>query len=214
MSKKTERTKENRAILELIIISKKIEKLTTIAITAMKANRALTWAKANKEPTETEKRKQNEEKYKEFIDALKEIPQKNLHDWTQRVQLAYIKNKAPKQIFYYLGGNERDFGRLGYRLEKSADEYVKGWKLLGHKDREELLAPLFIVSPYELGLPVTDNEGILCVQLLISKLKKGNWAQKEQAKIVEKHFEKIIARLGKKMPEKGFILGEILGNNA
>ncbi|MBU4348124.1 hypothetical protein KJ671_01275 [Patescibacteria group bacterium] len=218
MNKKIEEMRAERVILEKIAILDKFKKLIILAINAMKAHRAFKWAKAKKQPTEKELGKQAEEKRKQFVDALKEIPSKYRREWAQSVQLAYIRYKAGPQIFYYLGEEIRGFLGLGRSLKESADEYVYGWKLLGYKNREELPGPIHIISPYGLGLPVTDDEGILGVQHLIAKLKKGNGLQKKQAEIIEALFEKVIARLGKKMPEKGFTLGdvvnEVLDNNA
>ena len=185
----------------------KFPDLMQLAIAAMRACRELTW---NNKKGSTDAGKKAEliksvgEATKAFVKAYREIVRNDLTRWWgAELQKEYVKG-APKALLEYYLSDEPDKTKpLAYTLEKAADDYVRGWELLGRKNRKELPGPIEIVG-----------NGALAVQMLIEQLSAGDEIQKVQAKILEIVFKDPITYIGKPAESteaKNFTLGETLG---
>lgn len=187
----------------------KLPALLQLAMAAMNANRVKTWAK-NHGPVDDAKKaeinKNIEETQKAFEKSFREIASNDpriRNWWGAELQKAYVQGAPEALLIYYLSDNPNTKPRA-FALKNAADEYVRGWELLGKKNRKELPGPIEV-----------RGNGALAVQLLIEQLKAGDAIQKAQAEIVEILFEDPISNLGKPVAAEpkteGFVLGEVAG---
>ncbi len=184
----------------------KFPELLALALTAMKSNRERTW-NIKKGSADNDTMAKLNEKVKTdgeaFVKAYRRIVRNDLKRWWgAELQKAYIQGAPDALLVFYLSDNPNETKPLAYALKKAADDYVRGWELLGKKNRKELSGPLDRVG-----------NGALAVQILIEQLKAGgDKLQEVQAKILEITFADPIAALGQKNSESdGFTLGETLG---
>lgn len=210
LKKVQEELKKDKATQEKESRKAKFPALMQLAITAMRACRELTWS--NKNSADTTKKAalmlSVSEATKAFVKAYREIVRNDLGRWWgAELQKAYIQDNSEALLVYYLSDNPDKTKPLAWSLKKAADEYIRGWEMLGKKNRTTLSGPIDVVG-----------NGSLAVQMLIEQLKTGDEIQKAQAEIVEILFEDPIDALGKKPTEKaepeGFILGETLSDGA
>jgi len=187
----------------------KLLALKQLADIAMKANRERTWN--NKQGSaDTVKKAELDKRVQEAQGAFRKgylemvsKDQRMKRWWGAELQKAYIQGAPEALLIYYLSDNPDKTKPLAYSLKKAADDYIRGWELLGKKSRKELHGPIDIVG-----------NGALAVQILIEQLKAGDDIQKTQAQILEIVFEDPISALGQKNPETtglGIELGKIIG---
>jgi hypothetical protein len=190
-------------------IAKLASVLMPLAVTAMRACRELTWSNKNG-PADAGKKAELTQKIAEatkaFAKAYREIVCKSpdiKNWWGAELQKEYVKG-APKALLEYYLSDEPDRTKpLAYKLEEAADEYVRGWEMLGRKNRKELHGPVEAVG-----------NGALAVEVLIEQLNAGDKIQKIQVQILERLFKGPISALGKKSEKpveaKNPTLGETL----
>lgn len=204
MSRNANEAQRLRELMEKLEAEKKIQEresrkakfpaLIQLAITAMKFNRERTW-NSTKGAADAAKKAELDKKVKdateEFVKTYREIVRNDLGRWWgAALQKEYIKGAPEALLTYYLSDNPEKTKPLAYFLKKAADDYIRGWELLGNKNRKELSGPIDVVG-----------NGDLAVQTLIEQLRAGDELQKTQAKILELVFEDPISALGKKAPE-------------
>ncbi|MCL5017094.1 MAG: hypothetical protein M1155_00290 [Patescibacteria group bacterium] len=202
---KMEKLQEEKAMREKESRKAKFPELMQLAIAAMRAARELTWHNKKGQRDETVKTElvnKVVETTKAFTKAYREIVRNDLKRWWgAELQKQYIQGAPEALLVYYLSDNPDATKPLAYTLKKAAEDYVRGWEMLGKKNRKELPGPIEV-----------KGNGALAVQILIERLQNGDELQKLQAQILEKVFEDPISALGQKDPEvKGFRLGETLG---
>lgn len=182
----------------------KFPDLMQLAITAMRLNKEKTWNE-KQAPADSVKIAELDKKVKEateaFVKAYRQIVRNDLkRRWGAELQKAYIQDAPEALLVFYLSDSPEKTKPLAYSLKKAADDYVRGWEMLGKKNRKELPGPIDVVG-----------NGDLAVQVLIEQLKVEGEVQKMQAQILEIVFEDPISAIGKKAPEiTGFPIGEIV----
>ena len=178
--------------------------LIQLAIAAMKAYGELTWNNKHNAADAAKKAelmKKVKEATEAFVKTYREIVRNDLkRRWGAELQKEYVKGAPKELLVYYLSDNPNKTRTLACKLQDAADDYVRGWKMLGKKDRKELPGPIEIVG-----------NGELAVQVLIEQLKVEGEVQKMQAQILEIVFENPISAIGKKALEiTGFPIGEVV----
>lgn len=185
---------ESKVIQEKESRKAKFPGLMQFAVASMNSNRSRTWN--NKQGSlDADKKAELDKKVSEdrlaFDNAYRQIVRNDLRNWWgAEVQKAYIQGMPEALLIYYLSDDPARTQKLSYALKKAADDYIRGWELLGKKNRKELSGPI----------DAADN-GLLAVQMLIEQLKKGDGIQQTQAKILEIVFESPISALGRKTSE-------------
>ncbi|MDO8442646.1 MAG: hypothetical protein Q7S81_00040 [bacterium] len=203
-----DKIKKDNEIQERESRKAKFPGLLQLAIVAMRACRELTW---NNKHGASDAAKKSElmgkvtETTEAFVKAYRQIVGNDLGLWWgAELQKEYVKGAPEALLVYYLSDNPNKTKPLAYKLKEAADEYVRGWGMLGkkEKDRKELSGPIEIVG-----------NGELAVQSLIEQLSAGDEIQKIQVTMLEELFKDPITHLGKPAedPEKkNFTLGATL----
>jgi len=166
--------------------------LVQLAVAAMKACGALTWHNKHS-PADAEKKSELAQKVKESAETFKKAYRKivgngpdNIKNWWgAELQKEYVKGASKALLEYYLSDEPDKTKPLAYKLEEAADQYVRGWGMLGKKDRKALHGPLERIG-----------NGKLAVEMLIEQLREGDEIQKIQVQILEGLFEGPISALG------------------
>lgn len=205
MQKELQKDKENQ---ERESKKAKLPALLQLAITAMKACREKTWHIKKQGSVDAAKAAELNKKVLEdsevFKKAYRQIVTYDLKRlWAAELQKAYVQGAPEVLLIYYLSDNPERTRGLAYSLKKAADDYIRGWELLGKKNRAELPGPL-----------EAKGNGALAVKLLIEQLEEGDEIQKLQAQILKIVFEPMAALEQKDTSEqqnpKGFMLGETI----
>ncbi len=214
-SNRTDELNKLRALQDKILREKEVEArsarlsaLLVLAKAAMNEKRAETWGNkhgnvdaAKKSELEQRVKETREAFVKGFRETVGNDPRMRRW-WGAELQKAVIQGAPEALLMHYLSAEGPEKTKaLSYSLKKAADDYVRGWELLGKKERKELSGPLDRVG-----------NSALAVQIVIEQLKAGDEIQKAQGQILEILFEDPIAALGQKNPKpEGFSLGETLG---
>ena len=182
----------------------KFSDLMQLAIMAMRSNRERTWN--NKQGSvDATKKAELDRKVKEdgeaFVKAYRQIVRNDLkRRWGAELQKEYIQGAPEALLVFYLSDSPEKTKPMACSLKKAADDYVRGWEMLGKKNRKELPGPIEVVG-----------NGDLAVQILIEQLKTEGEIQKTLAQLLELAFEDPISAIGKKAPEiTGFPIGEVI----
>ena len=196
--------KERSALERASKVSRELKKLLGIAETSMESFREFMRTKKRKEGTNEQEMKNLEKRVSEdrlyFNAQFRAVVLANHWQsvWKEAVLKEYVR-MGRSAVFYYLSEDVEGTRGMASAYKKRADEFVRGWQMLGMADRRDLPGPTDIVNKFGLGLPVTGDDGTIAILLLVSKLKEKGALEKKQAEILEMLFSNSIAKFKREL---------------